>query len=110
MRGYPDRSLNRSQFNRAMLVGNVEIKYSFTPTVYMLAFADAGNSWKSLGDARTGLKNSHWWGLYKGAGLGVRAEIPMLGIMGLDWAWGFDRKRLGYKDDWELHFQIGTTF
>jgi outer membrane protein insertion porin family len=103
VRGYPDRSLNRSQINRAMLVGNVEVKYSFNPSIYLLTFADAGQSW-------TALRKGSFKNFYKGAGLGVRAEIPMLGILGLDWAWGFDRKRLGYKDNWELHFQIGTTF
>ena len=103
VRGYPDRSLNRSVINRAMLVGNVEVKYSFNPSVYLLTFADAGQSW-------TNLRKSSLQSFYKGAGLGVRAEVPMLGVLGLDWAWGFDRKWMGYKDNWELHFQIGTTF
>ncbi|MCU0607399.1 MAG: outer membrane protein assembly factor BamA [Candidatus Edwardsbacteria bacterium] len=103
VRGYPDRSLNRYRINRAMLVGNYEVKYSFNPSVYLLAFADAGQSW-------SGLRKSSLQRFYKGAGLGVRAEIPMLGILGLDWAWGFDRAWMGYRDNWELHFQLGTTF
>ncbi|HTY07813.1 MAG TPA: outer membrane protein assembly factor BamA [Candidatus Edwardsbacteria bacterium] len=103
VRGYPDRSLNRGTINRAEAIGNIEIKYSFNPSIYLLTFADAGQSWTSL-------RKSSLKGFYKGAGVGVRAEIPMLGILGLDWAWGFDRKRLGYSDNWELHFQIGTTF
>jgi outer membrane protein insertion porin family len=65
-------------------------------------FLDAGNSWLSVKDARAQF--------YKGLGAGVRMEIPMIGILGFDWAYGFDRKLMGLKDHWEFHFQIGTTF
>lgn len=109
IRGYPDRGVNR-QGGRAMLVGNVEVKYSFTPSVYLLAFADAGNSWMSLSGFRTGLRGDLEKLLYKGVGAGIRVEVPMLGILGLDWGYGLDRTRAGLRGNTEIHFQLGTTF
>jgi hypothetical protein len=34
----------------------------------------------------------------------------MLGILGLDYGYGLDRKKLGYRGNSEIHFQLGTTF
>ncbi len=93
-----------------MLVGNIEVKYSFTPSVYLLAFADAGNSWMSLSGFRTGLRGDLEKLLYKGVGAGIRVEVPMLGILGLDWGYGLDRTRAGLRGNTEIHFQLGTTF
>jgi outer membrane protein insertion porin family len=93
-----------------MLVGNLEVKYSFNPSVYLLAFADAGNSWMSAGDFREGMKQDLEKLMYKGVGAGIRLEVPMLGILGLDWGYGLDRARAGLKGNAELHFQLGTTF
>jgi outer membrane protein insertion porin family len=45
--------------------------------------------------------------LKRGAGVGVRLEVPMLGLMGFDFGYGFDREGGG---KWEPHFQIGRTF
>lgn len=109
VRGYPDRGLNR-QGGRAMLVGNIEVKYSFSPSVYLLAFADAGNSWMSYSGLRQGLKGDLEKFLYKGVGAGIRLEVPMLGILGLDWGYGLDRARAGFRGNSEIHFQLGTTF
>ncbi|HBE73392.1 MAG TPA: outer membrane protein assembly factor BamA [candidate division Zixibacteria bacterium] len=109
IRGYPDRGVNR-QGGRTMLVGNLEVKYSFNPSVYLLAFADAGNSWMSAGDFREGMKQDLEKLMYKGVGAGIRLEVPMLGILGLDWGYGLDRARAGLKGNAELHFQLGTTF
>lgn len=109
VRGYPDYGIN-GQGGRNMLVGNVEVKYSFNPSVYLLAFADAGNSWMSVSDFRADLRRDLKDILYKGVGLGVRMEVPMLGILGLDYGYGLDRARAGRKGDYEIHFQLGTTF
>jgi len=64
-----------------------------------LAFADAGNAWDPI-------DQFSFSDLKRGAGVGVRLEIPMLGLIGFDFGYGFD------KDDpgWEPHFQIGRTF
>lgn len=106
LRGYSDQSINRATYGgRLMALGNLEVKYSFTNSVYLLAFADAGNTWTTYD--RFDLKNP---GLYKGAGAGIRAEVPMLGILGLDWGWGFDWQRNLQSDKWKIHFQLGTSF
>lgn len=93
-----------------MWVNNIEIKYSFSPSVYMLAFADAGNSWMSFSQLRSAIKDDPRKVLYRGVGLGIRMEVPMLGILGLDWGYGLDRARAGLRGQNEIHFQLGTTF
>ncbi|KPL13325.1 hypothetical protein AMJ74_05425 [candidate division WOR_3 bacterium SM1_77] len=60
-----------------------------------ILFFDAGNTFKSYGDI-----NIH--NLYRGAGAGIRVEVPMIGVLGFDLGYGFDRERPG----WEPHFQI----
>jgi len=102
IRGYPDRSIRGTYGGRSMLLTNLELRYGINSSIYTMLFLDAGNSWLSVKEARAQF--------YKGLGAGVRMEIPMIGILGFDWAYGFDRKLLGLKDHWEFHFQIGTTF
>ncbi len=106
VRGYSDQSINSSTYGgRIMAIGNLEMKYSFNQSVYLLAFADAGNTWLCFDDIHPRALE-----FYKGAGLGVRAEVPMLGVLGLDWGYGFDRVKAGLKGNWEIHIQLGSTF
>lgn len=106
IRGYPDRSIRGSFGGRTMLVSNLELRYGINSSIYSMLFLDAGNSWLSVKEVRARF--------YKGLGAGIRMEIPMIGILGFDWAYGFDRKWLPInpppRDHWEFHFQIGTTF
>ncbi|GAH48492.1 unnamed protein product, partial [marine sediment metagenome] len=60
-----------------------------------LMFYDAGNAFESYKDV-----NLH--NLYRGIGVGVRIEIPMMGILGFDMGYGLDREQPGF----EPHFQI----
>ncbi len=76
-----------------------EYRLRLNPQVTFLAFLDAGNTWNS--PAQFSLSD-----LKRGAGIGVRLEIPMLGLIGFDFGYGFDKARPG----WEPHFQLGTTF
>jgi len=76
-----------------------EYRLRLNPQITLLSFFDAGNTWNryeqfSLSD------------LKRGAGVGIRLEIPMLGLIGFDLGYGFDKSRPG----WEPHFQLGTTF
>ena len=106
VRGYSDQSINSSTYGgRIMAIGNLEMKYSFNQSVYLLAFADAGNTWLCFDDIHPQALE-----FYKGAGLGVRAEVPMLGVLGLDWGYGFDRVKAGLKGNYEIHIQLGSTF
>lgn len=73
-----------------------------TTTIYALAFAEAGNSWTSV-------KNFNPFSLKRSAGFGVRIFLPMVGMMGIDWAYGFD-KVFGEKGGSHFHFILGQEF
>jgi outer membrane protein insertion porin family len=90
---------------QAMSIFTTELVYPFTPKVHGVAFFDAGNTWNSFREADLSL-------MRKGAGLGVRVEVPMLGQLGLDYGYGFDRiDSLGRdRDRWNLHFTFGSLF
>lgn len=71
-------------------------------TIYGLAFAEAGNAWTSISEfAPFSMKRS--------AGVGVRIFLPMIGMMGIDWAYGFD-KVYGTKGGSHFHFILGQEF
>lgn len=100
VRGYSDRSLSPEVEGRrvggsAMLINNLELKLKLSPSLAFLAFYDAGNAFESYKDV-----NLH--NLYRGVGVGVRIEIPMMGILGFDMGYGLDREQPGF----EPHFQI----
>ncbi|MEG2066770.1 MAG: outer membrane protein assembly factor BamA [Tannerellaceae bacterium] len=86
----------------------MELRYPFllepSSTIYGLLFVEAGNAWKDL-------KSFNPFDLKRSAGVGVRIFLPMIGLMGLDWAYGFDKpdgssKRGGSN----IHFIIGQEF
>jgi outer membrane protein insertion porin family len=70
------------------------------PSVYGHVFFDFGNAWNSFGGAELGDG-------YRGAGLGVVIELPMIGLLGFDYAYGFDRFGGGR---WEPHITFGSGF
>jgi outer membrane protein insertion porin family len=74
------------------------------PTVYGLFFFDAGNTWNSFQGAD--LSN-----LRRGAGIGIRIELPMLGTVGMDYGYGFDRGYGRFRfAGWEPHITFGGAF
>ncbi|HEU4726128.1 MAG TPA: BamA/TamA family outer membrane protein, partial [Candidatus Eisenbacteria bacterium] len=85
---------------RTMLVLTTELQFPIADPLRGLLFFDAGNTWNSTRDLDLG-------DLRKGAGVGVRMEIPALGRVGFDVGYGFDREEGG---SWETHFQLGNTF
>lgn len=73
-----------------------------TTTIYGLAFLEGGNAWTSVSEfAPFHIKRS--------AGAGVRIYLPMIGMMGIDWAYGFD-KVFGTKGGSHFHFVLGQEF
>jgi outer membrane protein insertion porin family len=84
-----------------------EIRYpvSLNPmaTIYALAFAEAGNSWGRFRDYNP-------FELKRSAGFGVRIFLPMFGLLGLDWGYGFDEVP-GVRDanKGRFHFSIGQS-
>jgi outer membrane protein insertion porin family len=43
----------------------------------------------------------------RGAGAGVRIDVPMVGQLGFDYGYGFERTIRRGGPGWEFHFQIG---
>ena len=90
------------------------LKYSFevrlpispNPTIYALAFAEAGNTWRSL--EQTDFSN-----LRRSVGFGGRVFMPLLGMLGFDYAYGFDNidPVTGVRTGrWKPHFVFGRSF
>jgi outer membrane protein insertion porin family len=70
------------------------------PTVYARTFVDLGGVWNSFGGADLG-------DVYRGVGFGIAIELPMIGLFGFDYAYGFDRFGGGR---WEPHITFGSSF
>lgn len=84
---------------------SLELRYPFmlgNTTIYGLSFVEAGNSW-------TETKNFNPFDMKRSAGFGVRIFLPMVGLMGIDWAYGFD-KVFGKKGGSNFHFILGQEF
>ena len=87
LRGYENGSLTpyRAEgyaYDRFTL----ELRYPFllgNTTIYGLGFIEGGNAWHTTGDFNP-------FDIKRSAGLGVRIFLPMVGLMGIDWAYGFD--------------------
>ena len=110
LRGYDDPLsgvVNRTG-GKIMFKYTTEIRFPIAPnpTIFGLAFAEAGNTWESLG--KTDL-----YDLRRSVGVGLRIFMPMLGIIGFDYAYGFDNidPETGRKfGDWKPHFVFGRSF
>ena len=105
LRGYQDLEVvprgNPSFIGgQAYTIFNFEALYPLTRAVQFITFLDMGDTWNSMNEAN--LAN-----LRKGAGFGIRVEVPMMGTIGFDYGYGFDK--LG-GPGWEPHFNIGTMF
>jgi len=86
----------------------LELRYpiSLNPsaTIYVLGFAEAGNSWLSF-------KEFNPFIAYRAAGAGVRIFLPMFGMLGLDWGYGFDEiPNYPGANDNRFQFTIGQQF
>jgi outer membrane protein insertion porin family len=83
-----------------MATFTLEYQFPIAHPLHGLFFLDAGDTWNSLDDFSLN-------GFKRGAGFGLRMEVPMLGILGLDYAYGFDRDG-GAK--WKPHLIFGRQF
>ena len=84
-----------------------EIRYPFmlgNTTIYGLAFVEGGNAWSET-------KKFSPFDIKRSAGAGVRIFLPMVGLMGIDWAYGFDTiTYTGSKGGSQFHFILGQEF
>ncbi|MFW6267771.1 MAG: BamA/TamA family outer membrane protein, partial [Marinilabiliaceae bacterium] len=112
LRGYKNASLtpltegrqDGNMYNKLVM----ELRYPLTlkpsATVYGLLFAEAGNSWSEFRDYNP-------FGLKRSAGVGVRIFLPMFGLMGIDWGYGFDDvPGSPNASGSNFHFVIGQNF
>ncbi len=112
LRGYENGSLTPKV--NGVKSGNVytrlfmELRYPITlnpsATVFVLTFLEGGNSWYSIDQFNPFL-------VKRSAGVGLRAFLPMFGLLGIDWAWGFDSlpNQTGISGS-QFHFTIGQQF
>ena len=70
--------------------------------IYALAFLEGGNAW-------TDVRKFNPFDMKRSAGVGVRIFLPMIGLMGIDWAYGFDNVN-GIKGGSQFHFILGQEF
>lgn len=115
-RGYPNRSLTPKVNMNGVIVksGNVYTKYTLelrypvslnpSATIFVLTFLEGGNAWYSI-------EQFNPFNAKRAAGVGVRAFLPMFGLLGIDWGWGFDSYP-GHPDPSgsQFHFTIGQQF
>ena len=111
LRGYENGSLTPyGQEGYAYDRFTLEIRYPFmlgNTTIYGLGFAEAGNAWNET-------KKFNPFDMKRSAGLGVRIFLPMVGLMGIDWAYGFDKVYKGTTQETRggsnFHFVLGQEF
>lgn len=87
LRGYNDNSLSSGNGDPIITKYTLELRYpiSLNPqaTFFLLAFGEAGNTYASVSKFNP-------FNVKKSAGVGVRVFLPMFGMLGLDYGWGFD--------------------
>ena len=125
LRGYENGSISYSSAYEEMMNGRgissynsyaydrltLELRYPFmlgNTTIYGLGFLEGGNAW-----ARA--KDFNPFKMKRSAGLGVRIFLPMVGLMGIDWAYGFDdvytsQAGTTKKGGSNFHFILGQEF
>ncbi len=108
LRGYDNGQLTPyyEGGGRAYTRFGVELHFPFmlqpTTTIYGLTFLEGGNAWSDI-------KKFQPFDIKRSAGVGVRIFLPMVGMMGIDWAYGFD-KVYGEKGGSHFHFILGQEF
>ena len=118
LRGYENYSLtpmevssyNSNGYNYAGNVYDkfaVELRYPIIlqpqSTIFALLFAEGGNAWSDI-------RKFNPFQIKRSAGAGVRIYLPVVGLIGIDWGYGFDKDVSGSKGGSQFHFVIGQEF
>ena len=88
LRGYDNGALTQGyNYGYAYDRMTLELRYPLmlqgSTNIYALGFVEAGNAWSEI-------KKFNPFDMKRSAGFGVRLFLPMVGMMGIDWAYGFD--------------------
>jgi outer membrane protein insertion porin family len=113
MRGYSNESLTPDYYKNKNVGGTIynkntiELRYplSLNPsaTIYMTTFMEAGKAWDDFSSFNP-------FSLYRSAGVGVRVFLPMFGLLGLDWGYGFDDvPGIPSANKGQFHFSINQS-
>jgi outer membrane protein insertion porin family len=79
--------------------------------VYVVAFVEAGNAWEKISQTSFDPRK-----LKKSVGVGIRVIMPLIGLLGFDFAYGFDSPSDPFfsattkRSGWNTHFQLGQMF
>lgn len=108
LRGYPNQSLSSQDGATVYNKFSLELRYPLTlkaaASIYMLTFVEAGASYNTFKEYNPFL-------LQRSAGFGLRVFMPAFGLLGIDFAHGFDPVPGFTKPNgWETHFIIGQQF
>lgn len=104
LRGYENQSIGASStgggsvFDRFTLELRQPIIESANATIWVLGFLEGGNCWSDMSQFQP-------FKMYNSAGVGVRLYMPMIGLIGVDWGYGFD----GTTGGSQFHFSIGQS-
>jgi outer membrane protein insertion porin family len=113
MRGYGNETITPFYYKDRNIGGNIYSKYTLelryplslnpSATIYALTFLEAGNSW-------LGFDNFNPFDVKRSAGAGIRVFLPMFGILGLDWGYGFDDiPGIPNANGSQFHFSINQS-
>ena len=109
LRGYDNGALTPSGYEGyAYSRLTAELRYPLmlngSTNIYALAFVEGGNAW-------TDVKKFNIFDMKRSAGVGVRIMLPMVGLMGIDWGYGFDKVygSSSYGGS-QFHFVLGQEF
>ena len=108
LRGYENNRLSSIDGGSIYNKFQLELRYSITDkpsaSIYTLGFLEAGNSYDNFSTFNP-------FNLKRSAGLGIRIFMPAFGLLGIDFAHGFDPlPGLTQKSGWQTHFIIGRQF
>ena len=108
LRGYPNQSLSNQDGATVYNKFSLELRYPLTlkaaASIYALGFVEGGSSFDTF-------KEYTPFVLQRSAGFGLRVFMPAFGLLGIDFAHGFDAvPGLTQKNGWETHFIIGQQF
>ena len=108
LRGYDNGSI--ATYGYAYDRFTLELRYPLmlgnSANIYALGFLEGGNAW-------TNIKKFNPFDMKRSAGFGVRIMLPMVGLLGIDWAYGFDKvtyNGANKKGGSQFHFILGQEF
>ena len=109
LRGYPNQGLSSRDGSTVYNKFTLELRYPITlkpsASIYALSFLESGRGYQ-------GFRNFNPFNANRSAGAGVRIFMPAFGLLGIDFAYGFDNVDLTQStpNGWETHFIIGQQF